>query len=146
MAGINLAIISGNVGKDPEIKTINSGASVATFSVATTKKWVTKEGEKKEITQWHRVEAWAGLAKLAEYIKKGSPVTVVGELQYENYTDKDGVERNITKINARDMFIGFVRSESSLSSYMPSAQPAEQLTQPVEQDTSSIDDDDTLPF
>ena len=146
MAGINLAIISGNVGKDPEIKTINSGASVATFSVATTKKWVTKDGEKKESTQWHRVEAWAGLAKLAEYIKKGSPVTVVGELQYENYTDKDGIERNITKINARDMFIGLVRSESGLASHTPSAQPVEQFTQSIEEVPSSIDDDDALPF
>jgi len=134
MADINQVTLSGHVGQDPEIKIFEGGSQKASFSVATTKKWVTKEGEKKETTQWHRVEAWAGLAKLSEYIKKGNAVTVIGELQYETYTDKDGVERNITKINAKEMFI----------SGSASSAPRTQASAPAPLPPAAVDDD--LPF
>ncbi len=72
---VNKAIIIGNLGSDPEIRTTPSGTRVTTFSVATNRRWQNRSGELQEETQWHRVVAWERLAEIAEqYLKKGNRV------------------------------------------------------------------------
>ncbi len=102
MAGsVNKVIIVGNVGKDPEVRRMQSGDAVVNLTVATTESWRDKaSGERKEKTEWHRVTIFnENLAKVAEqYVKKGAKVYVEGQLQTRKYTDKDGVEKYATEI------------------------------------------------
>ncbi len=102
MAGsVNKVILIGNLGRDPQVRRLNSGEAVVNFSVATTESWRDKgSGERKERTEWHNVVIFnENLAKIAEqYLKKGSKVYVEGQLQTRKYTDKDGAEKYSTEI------------------------------------------------
>ena len=102
MAGsVNKVILVGNLGRDPEVRRMNSGDPVTTFSVATSENWRDKQtGERKERTEWHRVVIFnENLGKIAEqYLKKGSKVYIEGQLQTRKYQDKDGVEKSSTEI------------------------------------------------
>ncbi len=104
MASVNKVILLGNLGRDPEVRYAPSGAAVCNVSIATTRQWKDKSGERKEETEWHRVVFYDRLAEIAgEYLKKGRPVYVEGRLKYGKYTDKDGVERYTTDIVATEM-------------------------------------------
>lgn len=102
MAGsVNKVILIGNLGKDPEIRTLNSGDRVANLTVATSEQWRDKAtGERKEKTEWHRVVIFNdNLAKIAEqYLRKGSTVYLEGSLQTRKWTDQQGVEKYSTEI------------------------------------------------
>ena len=102
MAGsLNRATIIGNVGKDPDIKTMPSGKKIVNLSVATSESWTDKQsGEKKERTEWHRVVIFnEGLAGVAErYVRKGSKIMIEGQLQTRKWTDQNGTERYSTEI------------------------------------------------
>lgn len=99
MASVNKAIILGNVGRDVELRYMPNGDAVANLSVATSRKWKTKEGEKQEETEWHRVSLFGKLAEIAgEYVKKGRSVYIEGRLKTRKYQDKDGVEKYATEI------------------------------------------------
>jgi len=92
---LNLIQLIGNVGNDPEIRTVGS-SRVATVSLATSRQW--KEGDKpdklQEKTEWHRLNIWGKLADVVEdYVKKGDRLYIAGQLEYRNWTDKDGHER-----------------------------------------------------
>lgn len=103
---LNKAILIGNLGSDPEIRTTGNGAKVAQFSIATSRKWTNNSGEQQEKTEWHRVVAWSKLAEVVErYVKKGQQVYVEGEIQYRSYEDKDGVTKYSTEINARELMM-----------------------------------------
>ena len=109
MAGVNKAIIVGNLGRDPEIRYSANGNAFASISIATSERWKDKNtGEQQEKTEWHRVKLFGKLAELAgEYLKKGSQVYIEGRLQTTKYQDKEGVDRWSTDIVARDMtFLG----------------------------------------
>jgi single-strand DNA-binding protein len=106
MAGINKVILVGNLGKDPEVRTVQSGALVARFSVATSETYTNKEGQKVENTEWHNVVLWRGLASVAEkYLKKGNKVYIEGKLRTRQYEDKDGVKKYTTEVEATDMLL-----------------------------------------
>ena len=95
----NQVQLIGNLGKDPEVKELNSGKKVANFSLATNESYRTKDGEKKEETQWHNIVAWDKTADIIEkYVTKGREVIVKGKLTTENYETKEGEKRNITKV------------------------------------------------
>ena len=102
MAGsINKVILVGNLGKDPEIRTLNSGDRVANLSLATSESWRDRtSGERKEKTEWHRVVIFNdNLVKVAEnYLKKGSKVYVEGTLQTRKWTDQSGAEKYSTEV------------------------------------------------
>src|SRR4051812_1969608 len=102
MAGsVNKVIIVGNLGKDPEIRTLNSGDRVANLTIATSETWRDKQsGERKEKTEWHRVVIFNdNLVKVAEsYLKKGSSVYIEGSLQTRKWTDNAGAEKYSTEI------------------------------------------------
>jgi len=100
VAGINKAVLVGRVGADPEIARLNSGDSVAEFSLATSQAWRDKNsGERKEKTQWHRIKIFnQNAVKVAEqYVKKGDQVGVEGEIQYRGW-EKDGQKHTATEI------------------------------------------------
>lgn len=102
MAGsLNKVTLIGNLGADPEVKSLASGAKVVNFRVATSETWRDKaSGEKKERTEWHSIVIWSeGLAKVAEqYLRKGSKVYLEGQLQTRKWQDKDGHDRYSTEI------------------------------------------------
>jgi len=98
---INKAILVGNVGKDPEVRYLEGGASVASFSLATTEVYKNKNGEKVSQTEWHNIVAWRHLADLAEkYINKGKQLYIEGRITNRSWEDKDGVKRYTTEIVA----------------------------------------------
>lgn len=105
MASVNKALIIGNLGRDPETRYMPNGDAVTNIAVATTESWKDKNsGEKKEVTEWHRITFYRKLAEIAgQYLKKGSQVYVEGRLQTRKWTDKDGVERYTTEIIADTM-------------------------------------------
>jgi single-strand DNA-binding protein len=102
MAGsVNKVILLGNLGRDPEVRTLNSGARVVNLRVATSESWRDKaSGERQERTEWHSVVIYnENLAKIAEqYLKKGSKVYVEGQIQTRKWTDQSGQERYTTEV------------------------------------------------
>jgi len=101
MAGsVNKVILIGNLGKDPEVRTMQNGNKVANLSLATSESWKDKAtGERKEKTEWHRVVIFGNLADIAErYLKKGSKVYVSGSLQTRKWQDKDGQDKYSTEV------------------------------------------------
>ncbi|MDR0968430.1 MAG: single-stranded DNA-binding protein [Holosporaceae bacterium] len=102
MAGsINKAIIVGNLGRDPEVRSLQDGSKVVSFSVATSEYWKDKTtGERKDKTEWHRVVVFnPNLAEVCEkYLRKGSKVYIEGQLQTRKWQDQSGVEKFTTEI------------------------------------------------
>ncbi len=105
MAYLNEVKLIGNVGKDPEVRYMPNGDAVANFSLATTKKRKDKQtGEMKERTEWHSLVAYKGLAEIVgQYVKKGHPLFVSGELRTRKWQDKEGQDRYTTEIIIEDM-------------------------------------------
>jgi len=103
MAGsVNKVILIGNLGRDPEVRRFDTNSIVATFSIATSEVYTDKvTGDKKEVTDWHDVVVWRGLAEVVEkYVKKGYKVYVEGRLKKRSWQDKDGITRYTTEIIA----------------------------------------------
>tara|TARA_A100001388_G_C28634080_1_gene433712 strand:- start:378 stop:806 length:429 start_codon:yes stop_codon:yes gene_type:complete len=142
MAGVNKAIIVGNLGNDPEIRYSANGNAIASISVATSDRWKDKNtGEQQERTEWHRVKLFGRLAELAgEYLKKGSQVYIEGRIQTSKYQDKDGNDRWSTEIVARDMTFLGGRGGAGDSQGAPSAGSPQRDSAP------SGDFDDDIPF
>jgi single-strand DNA-binding protein len=98
---VNKVILIGNLGRDPEVRRLNSGDSVVSFSLATTESWRDKTtGERRDRTEWHNVVIFnENLGKIAEqYCKKGSKIYIEGQLQTREFTDKDGNQRKTTEV------------------------------------------------
>ncbi|HPY67934.1 MAG TPA: single-stranded DNA-binding protein [Bacteroidales bacterium] len=102
----NKVLLIGNLGQDPEIKTLESGKKVARFTLATNESFKNSEGQKVEETTWHNIVAWNGLADTASrFLKKGREVAVEGKLVYRSYEDKKGVTKYITEIVLNDLLL-----------------------------------------
>jgi len=108
MAGYQHVMIIGNVGKEPELKTIGTGSQVCKFSVAVNERWKDKSGEKQERAEWFNVVAWGTLARVcSDYLHKGSPVSVEGTLKTRSYDDERGIKRYMTDLVAKGVtFLG----------------------------------------
>ncbi len=108
---LNKAMLIGNVGSDPEIRTVGSGGKVAQFSLATSRSWNDQSGNKQEKTEWHRCVVWnnsrgSGLADVVErYVKKGEKIYVEGEIEYRQWTDKENQTRYTTEIRVRELML-----------------------------------------
>jgi len=99
MAGLNKVMLIGNLGKDPEVKTLENGAKIATFPLATSENYKDKEGNRQTRTEWHNLVLWRGLADIAEnYLHKGSQVFVEGRLSTRKWEDKEGHTRYTTEV------------------------------------------------
>ena len=132
MAGVNKVISVGNLGKDPEVKYLDSGIAVANFSLATTENYKNKEGERVSQTEWHNIVLWRGLAEVAEkYLKKGSSIYIEGRIRTRKWEDDDGKTRYNTEILGDNMT-------------MLGGKP--QPENKNEDITSSENDEDDLPF
>ena len=102
MAGsLNKVILIGRIGRDPEMRYTPSGQPVASFSVATDESYTSKDGQKVEKTEWHRIVVWGKQAEFCgNYLSKGRLVYVEGKLETRKWTDKDGAEKYTTEIKA----------------------------------------------
>ncbi|HHW7569940.1 TPA: single-stranded DNA-binding protein [Mannheimia haemolytica] len=100
MAGINKVIIVGNLGNDPEMRTMPNGEAVANISVATSESWTDKNtGERREVTEWHRIVFYRRQAEVCgQYLRKGSQVYVEGRLRTRKWQDQNGQDRYTTEI------------------------------------------------
>jgi len=115
---ISKTILIGNLGKNPEIRSTQSGQMVANFSLATSKKWKDKNtGEKKEKTAWHNIVCFGKLVNVCEYLEKGSVVYVEGELEYGEYTNEADQKVKTTTINANVIDIIKGKNRESISQH-----------------------------
>ena len=100
MGSVNKVILVGNLGKDAEVRVTPGGQSVASFSIATTENWTSKEGEKKEQTEWHRIVLWGKAAEsLQPYLVKGKQIYLEGRLQTRQW-EKEGQKHYTTEVKA----------------------------------------------
>jgi single-strand DNA-binding protein len=146
MAGVNKAIIVGNLGRDPEMRTTQSGTQVATFSVATSRAYNDSSGQRQEDTEWHRIVSFGRLAEICgQYLHKGKQVYIEGRIQTRSWDDKEtGQKRYMTEIVAEQMQMlgragdapGAVPSEPG-GGYQASAAAGSD---------SGMSEDDDLPF
>lgn len=133
---VNKAILIGRVGKNPEIKHLESGVSVANFSLATSEKYTNKQGEKVETTEWHNIVIWGKLVKIIEdYVSKGILLYIEGKIKTRNWEDKNGAKHYITEI----VLEGF-NSTLKLLSSKPEQQTQPEKQQFVKQTTLGVGD------
>ena len=157
MASVNKVILVGKLGADPETRYMPNGDAVANIRLATTESWKDKAtGEKKEITEWHRVVFFRKLAEIVgQYLKKGSAVYIEGRIRTRKWQDKEGQERYTTEIEANEMqMLGGRQSTASSSGgeaefggSMPSAGASGSARAAPAKKTPSFEDmDDDIPF
>ena len=162
MAGsVNKVILIGNLGADPEVRTLPSGGKVVNLRVATTDTWRDKtSGERKEKTEWHRVVIFnEGLCKVAEqYLKKGAKVYLEGQLQTRKWTDQSGVEKystevvlqgfnsNLTMLEGRGGGGGSVGSDDQGGGDFGVSGPSSAPRRAVAAGARNSDMDDDIPF
>jgi len=123
---INKVILVGNVGLDPEVRSLESGVKVARLRLATTERiFDTQTNETKELTEWHTVTLWRGLAEVVDkYVRKGSQLYIEGSIRTREWTDKDNQKRYSTEILANDMkLLGRRSDKAALQQGAPAAQP-----------------------
>lgn len=142
---INSVTLYGRVGKDAEVRMAGQ-SKVATFSLCTGGKYKTSDGRELDDTAWHNIVAWRNLAELAEkYVRKGSPLLIVGHLTYREWTDNNGVKRNVTEIVADKIELCGGRPDSQSAPQSPAPQQRQQhKTTPIVDDLPP--DDSGLPF
>jgi single-strand DNA-binding protein len=138
--GVNKAILIGNLGGDPELRSTPSGTPVATFTLATNESWTDREGQRQERTEWHRIVAWGKLAEICgQYLRKGRQVYVEGRLTTRSWEDRQGNQRKTTEIVANQMLMLGGRPSG------PGEGEPERETPEFAAETVKIEDDD-LPF
>lgn len=102
----NKVMLVGNLGQDPEMKSLEGGKKVVHFTLATRENFKNAEGQKISETTWHNIVAWNGLADIASrFLKKGNEVYVEGKIVYRSYEDKKGATRNVTDIVLNDLLL-----------------------------------------
>jgi len=157
--GYNHVVLVGNLGRDPELRTLPGGSNVCTFSLATTEKYKNKNGELQDRTDWHNIEIWGNLADTAsKYLKKGKTLLVEGQIRNDNY-EKDGVKHYAYKIFVRsftmlDSKASSDHSDYSLSDNSYSQDEFENKANKISNDDYEIatnqvsedSDDDDMPF
>jgi len=141
MASVNKVILIGNLGSDPESRTMPSGDMVANFNIATSERWTGKDGTKEEKTEWHRIVAFRKLAEICgEYLFKGKQVYIEGRLQTRKWEDRDGNMRYTTEVVAGQMvMLGRRDSEITQSSFS-------RFEGQLPPEPAIEDDDDIPPF
>ncbi len=147
---INKVILIGNLGSDPEVKYLDGDRAVANFSLATNESYTDKQGNKITQTEWHRIEMWDALAKIAEkYLTKGRQVYIEGKIKTDKWTDKDGVDKYTTRIRANTLqMLGNKEDRSNEGSSNTGSNTSQPVTppateKPTNQEPSELDD---LPF
>ena len=145
MAGVNKVILVGNLGKDPEVRHLENGTTVANFPIATSESYKDREGNRIDQTEWHNVVVWRKLAEIAEsYLKKGSQNYLEGKLRTRSWDDQQGNKRYTTEVVA-DTFTMLGKREDSQSTQSVTNNNSSTSTQNnVIETNNSVEDD--LPF
>ncbi|MDA3892033.1 MAG: single-stranded DNA-binding protein [Salinivirgaceae bacterium] len=144
---VNKVILVGNVGKDPEVRYLDSGVAVAQFSLATSETYKDKEGNKNTKTEWHNIVFWRGLAEIAEkYVKKGHPLYIEGKITTRSYDTPDGVKKYITEIVGNEMKMLGSKTSNEGRSTAPSAASAPSAQEQSSNEASEPLETDDLPF
>jgi single-strand DNA-binding protein len=151
---VNKVILVGNVGLDPEVRTTESGVKVARVRLATTERIYDRQtNESKELTEWHTITLWRGLADVVDrYVKKGSQLYIEGRLRTREWTDKDNIKRYTTEILADEMKLLGRKSDGQQGSAPASGGYSAPSQQPVQQPAPAVsipqvnEDPDDLPF
>jgi single-strand DNA-binding protein len=153
MASVNKVILVGRLGKDPEIRSIPSGTSVAKFTLATDDKFTDRQGEKQERTEWHNVVAWGKLAEICgQYLRKGKLVYIEGSLRTDSWEDKEsGQKKYRTEVIAQNMQMLDRRGDeegggSGSSSYSGGGGYASNRKSSGSAPPPQMDDDEEVPF
>lgn len=147
---LNKAILIGNLTKDPELRSLPSGAALTTFSIATNRTWKDKSGEKKQEVQFHNIVIFGRIAEVAkQYLHKGDPVYIEGRIQTRSWEGKDGVKRYTTEIIAENMQLmgtrgGGNRGPATSENNLRESAPQEQLDT-IQYPEEEINPDD-IPF
>ena len=140
MAGVNKVILIGNLGKDPEVRYLDSGVAVANFSLATTENYKNKEGERVSQTEWHNIVLWRGLAEVAEkWLKKGSSVYIEGKIRNRKWEDKEGNTRYTIEILGDNMTMLGKKDDNS-------SDAPESTVTTAEESVPKAEKGDDLPF
>lgn len=146
MSGINKVILVGHLGKDPEVRHLEGGVTVASFPLATSETF-NKDGKRVEQTEWHNIVLWRGLAEVAsKYLQKGKLVYIEGKLRTRSFEDKEKVKKYVTEIVAENFTMLGRKSD-----FEPSQQHTNGNTSPIalpkqEDDFTIAHGDDDLPF
>lgn len=145
---VNKVILVGNVGKDPEVRHLDSGVAVANFPLATSESYTAKNGDKVTTTEWHNIVLWRGLADVAEkYVTKGRQLYIEGRIRTRSYDDKDGNKRYITEIYGDVMqMLGTRDNNQSGDPNGGSSSSASSQSSTQELDIDVPEGDDDLPF
>lgn len=146
MSGVNKVILVGHLGKDPEVRHLENGVNVASFSLATTETITNKSGERQDLTEWHNIVVWRGLADVAEkYLRKGKLIYLEGKIRTRSWEDKEGVKRYTTEVVA-DTFTMLGKKDDGTSG---SASPASSTKTDIPSASEIMNDSDgadDLPF
>ena len=154
MSSVNKVILLGNLGRDPDIRSMQSGKKMASFSIATSKRWKDKSTqEQKESTSWHNIVVFnEGLVDVIEkYVKKGSKIYVEGELSTRKYQDKDGNDRYTTEVvlqgyNSTLTMLGSSSPQTTQESISSSNNSVDINDNFESSSTDSSNSDDDIPF
>lgn len=130
---VNKVILIGNVGVDPEVRTLESGAKVARVRLATTERLFDRQAnETKEHTEWHTITLWRGLADVVDrYVNKGSQIYIEGRLRTREWTDKDNNKRYTTEILADDMKLLGRRGDNQSAELRQEGMPSRRDSRPI---------------
>lgn len=144
---LNKVMLIGNITRDPEVRATPTGQSVASFSVATNRRWKDQSGQTKEQVEYHNIVAWRKLADIVgQYVKKGTKVYVEGRLQTRSWDDQSGTKRYRTEIIAENLIMLDRAGASAGASSAPSDSPApEQSAAPAPAPEPEINVED-IPF
>ena len=148
MAGsLNKVMIIGNLGSDPEVRYLESGQAVANFNIATNRTYKTKEGEKREEVEWHRIVLWGRTAEIAEkYVKKGQTVYIEGRLRTRQWKDQNGNDRYTTEIVGDTMTMLSSQRDDNQSYQANTPAQTSETAIPNPAPTTNDDIVDDLPF
>lgn len=146
MSGVNKVILVGRLGKDPEVRNLENGATVANFTMATSESYKDKTtGDRKEVTEWHNIVLWRGLADVAaKYLHKGDMVYIEGKLRTRSW-EKEGVTRYTTEIVGDNMTMLSTKPSGGSQEYSRGSSPDE-TSAPGREKSPADHSTDDLPF
>ena len=144
----NKVILLGNVGKDPEVRHLESGIAVASFTLATTERYKDRNGTLTDNTEWHNIVCWRNLAEISEkYVTKGSQLFIEGKIRTRSWTDQTGVKRYTTEIIADNIRLLGKKGDNPVSSSAAGTVSTEGIATTLQSvETTASEEVDDLPF
>lgn len=149
MRGLNKVTLIGNLGREPEVRYLDNGTPVASFSIATSEQYTDKSGQRQTITDWHNIVAWRGLAEVTKnYLHKGDPVYIEGKLKTRSWDDQNGQKRYTTEVVADELIMLGNKPNGTTENTQYSAappMPEQKVSEPINE-AEQFSDSGDLPF